>query len=61
MERADARYKSYADTLPEQTFKLLKTKQVQSNNFQSCTKPMLAMNFAVSSFRQLERLVSLRV
>jgi hypothetical protein len=34
------------------------TKQVQRNYFQIKTKSMLAMNFAVSSFRQLERLVS---
>jgi hypothetical protein len=32
------------------------TKQVHYTNFQFKTKPMLAMNFAVSSFRQLERL-----
>jgi hypothetical protein len=29
------------------------TKQVHSDNFQFCTKPMLAVIFAVSSFRQL--------
>jgi hypothetical protein len=32
------------------------TKQVHDTNFQLNTKPMLAMNFAPSSFRQLERL-----
>jgi hypothetical protein len=36
------------------------TKQVQSTNFQLNTKPMLAMNYAANSFRQLERLVRLR-
>jgi hypothetical protein len=33
-------------------FKLLKTKRVHYTNFQLNTKPMLAMNFALSSFGQ---------
>jgi hypothetical protein len=39
-------------------FNIHKTKQVHSDNFQFCTRPMSAMNFALRSFGQLELLVS---